>query len=81
MKNLFKIGILALAIASFAACKGKSSSESGDTSKTDSMTKIITDTTKKDTSIMPDSLKKDTTIKTTTTINKSKTSVKQKSKN
>jgi hypothetical protein len=80
MKNSFKIGILALAIASLAACKGKSNSDGGDTSKTDSVTKTVTDTTKKDTSAMPDSLKKDTVIKTTTTVSKEKTSIKQKPK-
>ena len=82
MKNSFKTGLLALTIAVAAvACKGKSSTDGGDTSKMDSVTKVMTDTTKKDTSAMPDSLKKDTVIKTTTTTHKEKISVKAKPKN
>ena len=81
MKNSFKTGLLALTIAVAAvACKGKSSTDGADTSKMDSVTKMVTDTTKKDTSAMPDSLKKDTTIKTTTTIEKEKTKVTPKPK-
>lgn len=82
MKNSFKIGFVALAVAvAGVACKGKSNTEGADTTTKDSLTKIITDTTKKDTSSMPDSLKKDTTIRTTTTIKSEKTTVKPKPKN
>lgn len=82
MKNSFKTGLLALTIAiAAAACKGKNSTDGGDTTIKDSVTKTTTDTTHKDTSSMPDSLKKDTTIKTTTTIKSEKTSVKPKPKN
>ncbi len=79
MKNSFKTGLLALTIAVAAvACKGKSSTDGGDTTTKDSLIKTVTDTTKKDTSSMPDSLKKDTTIKTTTTIKSQQDSVKPK---
>ena len=64
MKNSFKLGVLALAIAvSFAACKGKGAA-GADSVKTDS-TKMDTtkvDTAKKDTMKM-DTTKKDTTKK------------------
>ena len=62
MKNSFKIGFLALAIAtSFAACKGKGAA-STDSVKTDS---VKIDSTKKDstTVVKVDSTKKDTTKK------------------
>jgi hypothetical protein len=68
MKNSFKLGALALAIAvSFAACKG-SGSATTDTAKMDSAkmdsSKMAMDTTKKDTSKMKmDTTKKDTTKK------------------
>jgi len=53
MKNSFKIGFLALAIAtSFAACKGKGAAGSDTTAKAD--------TGKVDTSKMADTSKKDT---------------------
>ena len=61
MKNSFKIGALALAIAvSFAACKGKNGSGSADsTVKVDS-------TVKKDSTVVKaDTAKKDTTKKDT----------------
>jgi hypothetical protein len=56
MKNSFKLGVLALAIAvSFAACKGKGAA-GGDSTKTDSAkmdsAKMATDTSKKDTGKM-----------------------------
>jgi hypothetical protein len=79
MKNSFKVSLLALAVAtSFSACKGKGSASTDSVTKADSVTKTVTDTTKKDTSAMPDSLKKDTTIKTTTTKTTSKMSVSKK---
>jgi len=79
MKNLLKTSFLALTIAvSFAACKGKASATSADSAGTDSSTKTVVDTMKKDTSTMPDSLKKDTMIKTTTVKTSSKTSVNKK---
>ena len=61
MKNSFKIGFLALAIAtSFAACKGKGAT-STDSVKTDS---VKVDSTKKDSTVVKvDSTKKDTTKK------------------
>ena len=60
MKNSFKIGFLALAIAtSFAACKGKGAS-SADSVKTDS---VKTDSVKKDSTVKVDTIKKDTTVK------------------
>ena len=61
MKNSFKIGFLALAIAtSFAACKGKGTA-STDSVKTDS---VKVDSTKKDSTVVKvDSTKKDTTKK------------------
>jgi len=70
MKNSFKMGVLALAIAvSFAACKGKGSS-AADSTKTDSAkmdSAKMTDTSKMkmaDTSKkMADTTKKDTTKK------------------
>ena len=78
MKNIVKVSFLALIITtSFAACKGNGSA-STDSLKTDSVSKMTTDTIKKDTSTMPDSLKKDTIIKTTTTQTSSKTSVTKK---
>ena len=67
MKNSFKIGFLALAIAvSFAACKGSSTTSTTDSTKTvDSTKTTTTDTTKKDTSkkVATDTTKKDTTKK------------------
>lgn len=78
MKNLFKISFLALATAvSFASCKGNGSATT-DSVKTDSVTKTIVDTIKKDTSAIPDSLKKDTTVKITTTKTSSTMSVNNK---
>ena len=65
MKNSFKMGALALVIAvSFAACKGKSDSAAGDTTKVTDTTKVV-DTTKK---VVVDTTKKvvDTTKKDTT---------------
>jgi len=67
MKNSFKMGALALVIAvSFAACKGKSDSAGGDTTKVTDTTKVVdttkvttVDTTKK----VVDTVKKDTTKK------------------
>jgi hypothetical protein len=69
MKNSFKLGVLALAIAvSFAACKGKGAA-GGDTTK-DTAAKMDTgkmapDTSKKDTSKKADTgkMKKDTSKK------------------
>ena len=73
MKNSFKIGFLALAIAvSAGACKGKSGSSAADSLKAadsvktaDSIKKATSDTTKKDTSktAVADTTKKDTTKK------------------
>jgi len=73
MKNSFKIGFLALAIAvSAVACKGKSGSSAADSAKMADSTKMAdsakmaTDTAKKDTSKMKmsaDTTKKDTTKK------------------
>ena len=62
MKNSFKLGLLALAIAtSFAACKGSGSSSSADSAKMDSATM---DSAKTDTAskmgAMTDSTKTDT---------------------
>ena len=77
MKNSIKAIVIALAVVSLGACKGKGSA-STDSVKTDSVVKTSTDTIKKDTSLMPDSLKKDTMIKSTTTKVTSKTSVTKK---
>lgn len=80
MKNSFKTGLLALAIAtSFAACKGKGSA-AVDSVKTDSSSiTSVTDSTKKDTTTVPDSLKKDTTIVTKKTeVKTNTTEVKKK---
>ena len=78
MKNSLKITFVALAIAaSFAACKGKGTA-STDSVKTDSSSKTIVDTMKKDISSNPDSLKKDTIVKSTTIKTTSKTSVTKK---
>ena len=62
MKNSFKLGAVALVIAvSFAACKGKNGSGSGDsTVKVDS-------TVKKDSTVKVDTAKKDTVVKKDTT--------------
>ncbi|QEC79144.1 hypothetical protein [Mucilaginibacter ginsenosidivorax] len=62
MKNSFKLGLVALAIAtSFAACKGSGSASGTDTAKMDT---AKMDTAKKDTTKM-DTAKKDTTKKDT----------------
>jgi hypothetical protein len=69
MKNSFKMGALALVIAvSFAACKGKGSAGSGDSTKdtTKVDTAKVADTTKKvadTTKAKVDTAKKDTTKK------------------
>ena len=69
MKNSFKLGVAALAIAvSFAACKGNGSAGSKDsdtTKKADTSMKMASDTSKKDTSkkAAADTTKKDTTKK------------------
>ncbi|RFZ84357.1 hypothetical protein DYU05_01650 [Mucilaginibacter terrenus] len=67
MKNSFKVGVLALAIAvSAVACKGKSGENGGDTTKTDSVVKIdstVVDSTKTDTVVKTDSVKVDSTKK------------------
>jgi hypothetical protein len=63
MKNFSKIAMAALIVASFAACKGKSSAT------TDS---VKVDSTKKDTTVKVDSTKKDTT-KVITTVKKDST--------
>ena len=66
MKNSFKLGIAALAIAvSFAACKGNAGSTGGDTTK-DTTKKVVVDSTKKvvvDSTTKVDTSKKDTTKK------------------
>ncbi|NNU33019.1 hypothetical protein HK413_00250 [Mucilaginibacter sp. S1162] len=54
MKNSFKIAAIALVMASFVACKGKS------TTTTDS---VKTDSVKTDTTVKVDTAKKDTTKK------------------
>lgn len=77
MKNTIKTGLLALAIAtSFAACKGKDSSESAKTDST--ATTTVIDSTKKDTTAAADSSKKDTT---TTVKTETKTSTTETKKN
>ena len=65
MKNSFKLGVAALAIAvSFAACKGNNSGNTGDTTKADTTKKVVVDSTK----VVVDSTKKtDTTTKKDTT--------------
>jgi hypothetical protein len=66
MKNSFKLGVLALAIAvSFVACKGNGAAGSKDS---DTTKKVVVDTTKKvviDSSkkVVVDTTKKDTTKK------------------
>ena len=66
MKNSFKLGVLALAIAvSFAACKGNGSAGSKDSDTTkkvvvDTTKKVVIDSTKK---VVVDTAKKDTTKK------------------
>ncbi len=64
MKNSFKVGALALAIAvSFAACKGAGSKSTDSTAvKTDS-TVVKTDSTTKVDTAKKDTTKKDTTVK------------------
>ena len=66
MKNSFKIGFLALAIAvSAAACKGNGVASSADSTKMADSAKMASDTAKKDTSMKmsADTTKKDTTKK------------------
>jgi len=61
MKNSFKFGALALVIAvSFAACKGKSTSGT-----TDSTVKVDSTVKKDSTTVQADTTKKDTTKKDT----------------
>ena len=56
MKNAFKTGLLALAIAtSFAACKGKGSAAADSVTTNSSVTTTTADSLKKDTSALPDS--------------------------
>ena len=66
MKNSFKLGFLALAIAvSAAACKGNSSTTAADSAKADSAKTTAVDSTKKDSAktAVADTTKKDTTKK------------------
>ncbi|MBS1525140.1 MAG: hypothetical protein JST19_05790 [Bacteroidetes bacterium] len=63
MKNICKLGLVMLVAVSFAACSGRKSTSTSDTTKvTDSSKTTVVDTSKKDTGKMPmDTSKKDTT--------------------
>jgi predicted small lipoprotein YifL len=67
MRNAFKIALVALTVTSFAACKGKGSSNTDsvkiDSTKKDTTTVTKIDSSKKDTSKVTTIVKKDSTKK------------------